>query len=89
LRKNRSPGEIQTSVTVREDSVYPYALYLPSNYTPQKRWPILPAFDPVGRATLAMNLYRKGAEIYGYILVASNNSRNFSGPFQSHPADVG
>ena len=43
------PGEIHASVTVQQDPAYSYALYLPSNYTPQKRWPILLAFDPFGR----------------------------------------
>ena len=74
------PGEIQPSVTVRDDSTYSYALYLPSNYTQQKRWPILLAFDPFGHGESAVKLFQKGAEKYGYIVVGSNNSRNFSDP---------
>ena len=74
------PGEIHASVTVQEDPGYSYALYLPSNYTPQKRWPILLAFDPFGRGVSPVKLFQKGAEEYGFIVVGSNNSRNFSDP---------
>ncbi len=72
------PGEVHPSVTVREDATHSYALYLPSNYTPQKRWPILVAFDPFGRGATAVKLFQKGAEKYGFIVAGSNNSRNFS-----------
>jgi hypothetical protein len=39
----RSPGES-------------YALYLPSNYTPRKLWPILYAFDPGARSRIPVTL---------------------------------
>jgi len=55
-----------------------YALYLPSNYTPEKKWPILYAFDPAARGNLPVELMRDAAELYGYIVVGSNNSRNGS-----------
>ncbi len=71
-------GEVMPSVTVQEDATHSYALYLPSNYTPQKRWPILVAFDPFGRGATAVKLFQPGAEKYGFIVVGSNNSRNFS-----------
>jgi hypothetical protein len=74
------PGEIHASVTVQQDPAYSYALYLPSNYTPQKRWPILLAFDPFGHGISPVKLFQKGAEKYGFIVVGSNNSRNFSDP---------
>jgi len=77
------PGEIHASVTVQQDPAYSYALYLPSNYTPQKRWPILLAFDPFGRGISPVKLFQKGAEKYGFIVVGSNNSRNFSDPSQA------
>jgi tetratricopeptide (TPR) repeat protein len=74
------PGEIHASVTVQQDPAYSYALYLPSNYTPRKRWPILLAFDPFGRGVSPVKLFQEGAEKYGFIVVGSNNSRNFSDP---------
>src|SRR5438309_3736361 len=74
------PGEIHASVAVQADSSYSYALYLPSSYTPQKPWPILLAFDPFGHGLSPVKLFQKGAEKYGFIVVGSNNSRNFSDP---------
>jgi dienelactone hydrolase len=71
-------GEVLTSVTVQEDATQSYALYLPGNYTPQKRWPIVVAFDPFGRGATAVKLFQAGAEKYGFIVVGSNNSRNFT-----------
>lgn len=73
-------GEVLPSVTVQQDATHSYALYLPSNYTPQKRWPILLAFDPFGRGVAPVKLFQAGAEKYGFIVVGSNNSRNFSDP---------
>jgi dienelactone hydrolase len=55
-----------------------YALYLPSNYTPSKRWPILYAFDPAARGRIPVTLYKYAAEKYGYIVAGSNNSQNFT-----------
>jgi dienelactone hydrolase len=55
-----------------------YALYLPSNYTPSKRWPILYAFDPGARGRIPVTLYKDAAEKHGYIVAGSNNSQNFT-----------
>lgn len=53
-----------------------YALYLPSHYTREKRWPIVYAFDPAARGSMPVELMKDAAERYGYIVVGSNNSRN-------------
>jgi tetratricopeptide (TPR) repeat protein len=55
-----------------------YALYLPSHYIPDKRWPIVYAFDPDGRGSVPVELMKDAAERYGYIVVGSNNSKNGS-----------
>src|SRR4030081_1330824 len=57
-----------------------YALYLPANYTTEKKWPVLYAFDPGARGKIPAERFREPAEKYGWIIVASNNSRN--GPMQ-------
>ena len=57
-----------------------YALYLPSNYSSNRPWPIVYAFDPGARGINPVELMSAGAEKYGYILVGSNNSRN--GPWK-------
>ena len=72
-----SPGQI-ANVTCASDAAQSYAVYLPSAYTPQKRWPIIYFFDPAGRGRRPLELYKDVAETYGFILVGSNNSRNFS-----------
>lgn len=57
-----------------------YALYLPSNYSSDRRWPIVYSFDPAARGTVPLELQKEAAEHNGYILAASNNSRN--GPWK-------
>src|SRR5690349_9997388 len=39
-------GQIVERIEALNDSSQSYALYLPSNYTPDRKWPILYAFDP-------------------------------------------
>ena len=41
-------GEVIDSVICQADLKQSYALYLPSNYTHQKTWPIIFALDPMG-----------------------------------------
>jgi poly(3-hydroxybutyrate) depolymerase len=53
-----------------------YALYLPSHYTREKRWPIVYAFDPGARGSMPVELMKDAAERYGYIVAGSNNSHN-------------
>lgn len=61
-----------------------YAVYLPSSYSPDRRWPVIYAFDPNGQGERAVEAYKGAAERYGYIVAASNNSRN--GPGQTELA---
>jgi len=72
-----SPGQIG-EVTCATDAAQSYALYLPSAYTPAKRWPIIYFFDPGARGRRPIELYKELAEAYGFIVAGSNNSRNFS-----------
>ena len=53
-----------------------YALYLPSNYSPDRKWPILYIFDPGARGSMPVILAKDAAEKYGFIVMGSNNSRN-------------
>ena len=53
-----------------------YALYLPSNYSPEDKWPILYIFDPAARGSMPVILAKDAAEKFGYIVMGSNNSRN-------------
>jgi len=71
-------GQVTDKVLCAGSSGQSYALYLPSNYTPSKRWPILYAFDPAARGRIPVTLYKYAAEKYGYIVAGSNNSQNFT-----------
>jgi len=75
--KPLTPGQISDGIQCAIDPAESYALYLPSKYTPTKVWPILYAFDPLARGRVPVTLYKETAEKYGYIIAASNNSRNF------------
>jgi predicted esterase len=65
-----------------------YALYLPSNYTPGKKWPVVYAFDPAARGNQPVELMKDAAERYGYVVVGSNNSRNGSWKVQGEAAQA-
>lgn len=71
-------GQIIDNVACEDDPDQSYALYLPSAYTPEKRWPIVYGFDPAARGKVPVRLYKDVAEKNGYIFAASNNWRNFS-----------
>jgi dienelactone hydrolase len=73
-------GQVIESIACRHDPTQTYALYLPSTYTAERRWPILYAFDPRARGPVPTKLFRAAAERLGYIVVGSNNSRN--GPWE-------
>jgi tetratricopeptide (TPR) repeat protein len=73
-------GTVHPSVTVLAGPSNSYALYLPSAYSAVKRWPLLLVFDPFGRGETAVRLFHDAAEKYGFIVVGSNNSRNFQDP---------
>jgi tetratricopeptide (TPR) repeat protein len=75
-----APGTVHASVTVLADAANSYALYLPSAYSPARRWPLLLVFDPFARGEVSVNLFHQAAEKYGFIVVGSNNSRNFVDP---------
>ncbi len=69
-------GAVVKSVTCMNHPDQSYALYLPSQYSPDRRWPIIYAFDPAARGSVPVELYKDAAEKYGYIVVGSNNAKN-------------
>jgi predicted esterase len=73
-------GQIIDEVKCKADETQTYALYLPSGYTPDKKWNIILAFDPRGRGRVPVVQFQAAAEKYGYIVAGSYNSRN--GPMQ-------
>src|SRR5262249_14941859 len=69
-------GTVIPSITCDANSKQTYALYLPSNISPKRTWPIIYVFDPGARGPFAVETIRAAAEKYGYIVAASNNSHN-------------
>jgi hypothetical protein len=87
-------GVIIDRVECAHDPAQTYALYLPSTYTPDRTWSLLLGFHPAARGRLMVEKFQAAAERYGYIVAASNNSRN--GPYavsgaaaQAMSSDVG
>ena len=72
-------GQVIDKVTCAGNPTNSYALYLPSNYEPTRKWPILYAFDPGARGRVPVERFKEAAERFGWIVAGSNNSRNASG----------
>jgi tetratricopeptide (TPR) repeat protein len=71
-------GQVVERVTCAADEGKVYALYLPSGYTPEKKWPIVYAFDSRGNGPEIARLLHTGAERYGWIVASSHNSSNLA-----------
>jgi predicted esterase len=69
-------GSLVEHVPCPGDPTQTYTLYLPSTYQPTRTWPLLLVFDPGGRAARAAEVFRDAAERFGWIVAASENSRN-------------
>jgi dienelactone hydrolase len=74
------PGQTDNHRICAKNPDQTYALYVPSTYTPTKKWPIVYAFDPAARGDRPVDSLKAGAEKYGYIVAASNNSHNGAWP---------
>ena len=73
-------GTLVEHVSCPIDPSQTYTLYLPTKYEPARKWPLLLVFDPGGRAARAADVFREAAERFGWIVAASENSRN--GPWE-------
>lgn len=78
LKASTSLAQTDSILNVKcdADTVRSYSLLLPRNYHKQQKYPVIFLFDPVARGKMAVDLYRRAATEYGFILIASNNSRN-------------
>jgi hypothetical protein len=73
-------GQIVPAVRAAAKPEQSYALYVPTNYVAERRWPIIYVFDPGANGSRPLELMKEAAGTYGYLLAGSNNSRN--GPWQ-------
>ena len=69
-------GILIETVHCLDDSTQSYALYLPSNYSKDKNWPIIYFFEPAARAKLPIEKYALLAERFGYILACTYDAIN-------------
>jgi len=55
-----------------------YALFLPADYNPDRKWPVVYFYEPAARGKLPVEKYRSAAEEFGTILIGSNTARNYN-----------
>lgn len=80
IETNNSPtypmGSVITTVSCQKDPSVTYALYLPTSYTQQKKYPVIFFFDAHARGNKPLKLYSQLADKYNFIFAGSNNSKN-------------
>ncbi|HLK22298.1 MAG TPA: hypothetical protein VKT81_25300 [Bryobacteraceae bacterium] len=69
-------GKIIDEVKCAAEPSQSYALYLPSNYSASRTWPLILAFAPMAHGRFPVERLHEAAEKYGYIVAGSNNSHN-------------
>ena len=79
-------GCILDPVSCAKDAGQTYALYVPSRYTAEKKWPVIFCFDPGARGRVPVERLQAAAEKYGYIVAGSLTSRN--GPWAANAAAI-
>lgn len=67
-------GTVIEKITCQGAPDQHYALYIPSGYRPDRTWPILYALDARGNGPRVAEVFRAGAERYGWVVASSYNS---------------
>lgn len=79
-------GRLIERIVTSADPDQSYAIYLPSGYSPERKWPILYALDPQARGHLPVQRFAAAAEKHGFLVAGSNNARN--GPLDAVRAAI-
>ncbi|HSI70788.1 MAG TPA: hypothetical protein VK941_11180 [Gillisia sp.] len=66
-------GAVMDSIPVNDSIAETYSLYLPNDFSTDRKWPVIFVFDHEGRARAATQLFRQAGEEQGYVIVASEN----------------
>ena len=66
-------GAVVDNLALNDSISETFAIYLPTNYSNEKSWPVFFVFDPEGRGKSVVQLFRRPGEEQGYVIVASNN----------------
>jgi tetratricopeptide (TPR) repeat protein len=67
-------GTLEPRVWCEGSPAHSYALYLPSGWTPERRWPVLLVLDPRGRALAALERFQQAADRSGFVVASSWDS---------------
>ncbi|WP_300436986.1 hypothetical protein [Christiangramia sp.] len=65
-------GGVTDSLPIPSGTSDTYALYAPTNYSAEQKWPVVFVFDPKGRGATTANLFRVAAENQKYLIASSN-----------------
>ena len=66
-------GAVTDNLSVNDSLSETFAIYLPTNYSNERSWPVCFVFDPEGRGKSVVQLFRQPGEEQGYVIVGSNN----------------
>ncbi len=69
-------GAFTNPIACWKDTSLSYVAYLPTSYDTSKKYPILIAFDAHAAGKKTVDTYKNLCEKFGYLMVASNNSKN-------------
>jgi dienelactone hydrolase len=75
-----TPGTLFPHLPCAAHPEQSYTLYLPADYSSDRRWPLVISSDPGAEGSIPLELQKSAADQLGYVLVSSNNSRN--GPWK-------
>src|SRR5580698_1852602 len=65
-------GQILSHITCKDDTNFSYVLFLPSNYSMHRKFPVLFLFDPHANGIIPVKKYKSIADSLSLILIASN-----------------
>lgn len=74
------PGQIAAEIATASNPSESYACFLPSSLRRGDQRPVLVLFSPGGGGRGAVRKYQAAAEAHGWIVIASNQSRNGRNP---------
>jgi predicted esterase len=68
------PGRMVARATSGPDTTQTFAIYFPSAYSVERRWPAIFVMDPRGRGRQGAELFARSAERYGFVVISSYNT---------------
>nr|WP_298790960.1 alpha/beta hydrolase [uncultured Allomuricauda sp.] len=71
-------GTILQALPINDSVPDTFSLYLPTNFTTEKKWPLLMVFDLEGKEKQTMSMFLHAAENEGYVLAAPKLSDSIS-----------